>query len=137
MGCNIHGWLEVLAWPNSERSSWQGVHEIPYTRNYVFYAVLAGVRNYHRITPIASPKGIPKDAGMMSKAESEEDGPDGHTHSWLTYEELKNYDWLQNIGSFIIFDEIHIFFKALLTEMRFLSGKYGDEGVRIVFWFDN
>jgi len=138
MGCNIHGWLEVLAWPDSERIKWQDVHEIPYTRNYVFYAVLAGVRNYCNVTPISFPKGMPQETGVMSRVEAEEDGPDGHTHSWLTYKELKDYDWLQTPNDeFLLIDEIHTFFKALMHEMKFLSGKYGEEGVRIVFWFDN
>ena len=137
MGCNIHGWIEVLAWPDSERDRWWGVHEIPYTRNYVLYAVLAGVRNRGDITPISPPRGMPKDAGLMSRCEAEEDGSDGHTHSWLTYKELKDFDWLQTPDDFMIIDRIHIFFKALINEMRFLSGEYGKEGVRVVFWFDN
>jgi len=137
MGCNIHGFIEVLSWPNSERTPWQAVHEIPYTRNYVFYAVLAGVRNYCGVVPISEPKGMPKDPSMMSRVEAEEDGPDGHTHSWLKYRELKEYDWLQTVEDFMIIDKVHVFFKALMGEMRFLSGEYGEEGVRMVFWFDN
>lgn len=137
MGCNLHGYLEVNKNPESERQYWHTVHELPYTRNYVFYAVLAGVRNYWNITPISAPKGLPEDVGMMSKGQAEDDGPDGHTHSWLTYKELSDYDWLSTTSDFMVIDKIDMFFKALMGEMRFLAGEYGGENVRIVFWFDN
>ncbi len=135
MGCNIHGFIEVLEYPDSK--SWFSVHEIPYTRNYRFYAVIAGVRNYIEINPISKAKGLPTDVGMMSSVESKEMGSDGHTHSWLTYKELKEYDWLQDVGGSMLIDNIHIHFKSMLNEMRFLSSTYGEEKVRVVFWFDN
>lgn len=137
MGCNIHGFIETKEYPNSDTRQWWSVHEIPYTRNYAFYAAIAGVRNYLEITPISEPRGIPHDASLMSEATSKEDGADGHTHSWLTYKEIKEYDWLQNIGDKMLIDNIHTHFKSLMNEMRFLSGYYGEEGVRMVFWFDN
>ena len=137
MGCNIHGFIEVMEFPDSERDKWWSVHEIPYTRNYRFYAAIAGVRNYIEITPISEPKGMPYDASMMSDVTAKEDGADGHTHSWLTYREIKEYDWLQDIGEGMLIDNVHIHFKSLMNEMRFLAKHYGDERVRVVFWFDN
>ena len=137
MGCNIHGFIEVLEYPDSENDKWWEVHEIPYTRNYRFYAALAGVRNGVNIKPISEPKGMPVDASMMSRVEAEEMEGDAHTHSWLTYKEIKEYDWMQDIGDGLLIDNIHIHFKSLINEMRFLANHYGDEGVRVVFWFDN
>ena len=137
MGCNIHGFIETMEYPDSENARWWSVHEIPYTRNYRFYAAIAGVRNYIEITPISKPKGIPEDASMMSKVEAEEMGRDGHSHSWLTYKEIKEYDWLQDVGGSLLIDNVHTHFKSLMNEMRFLASTYGEEGARVVFWFDN
>jgi len=69
--------------------------------------------------------------------EAEEMGRDGHTHSWLTYKEIMDYDWLQDIGDGCLYDSVHIFFKSLINEMRYLASHYGEERVRMVFWFDN
>ena len=137
MGCNIHGFIEIMEYPESERNKWWAAHEIPYTRNYAFYAALAGVRNNIEITPISEPKGMPPDVSMMSEAESKEMGRDGHSHSWLSYKEIKEYDWLQNIGDSMLIDNIHIHFKGMLREMEYFAREYGDEKVRVVFWFDN
>ena len=141
MGCNFHGYLEVMEYPESERYKWFSVHKLPYTRSYWFYAALAGVRNYIEIEPISEPKGMPSDASMMSQADCQEDGLDGHTHSWLTATELLNYDWNQKIDyderKVTLCSSIHTHCKALLTEVAYLATQDGSDRVRLVFWFDN
>lgn len=79
MGCDIHPYVEVR-----QQEGWQKVHDIfenayfreddplddwnrptsdrPYFgRNYTLFAILAGVRNYHEVSPIAQPRGVPPD----------------------------------------------------------------------------
>ena len=141
MGCNIHGYLETMTYPNSETQKWWSVHQLPYTRSYLFYSAIAGVRNYINITPISEPKGMPSDPSIMSEADCREDGRDGHSHSWLTAQEILNYDWRQRIETYEGKEElgtsIHPDFRSLINEMAFLSAIYGLDKVRIVFWFDN
>jgi hypothetical protein len=142
MGCNLHGYLEVMEYPETEKYKWFSVHNLPFTRSYWFYAALAGVRNYIEINPISKPKGMPEDASIMSQIECEEDGGDGHSHSWLTATELLNYEWNQKIKTSdsdetILCDSLHTHFKALLTEVAYLATQYGSDRVRMVFWFDN
>lgn len=70
-------------------------------RNYDEFAVLADVRNGYgfagcdtgdAIKPIAMPKGLPEDVSSAIKKESDRWGCDGHSHSWLTAKEIKDYD---------------------------------------------
>lgn len=142
MGCNLHGYLEVMEYPEADKWNWFSVHKLPDTRNYWFYAAIAGVRNYIEIEPISEPKGMPKDPSMMSLSDAIDDGSYGHSHSWLTANELLNYEWSQKIKEgdteeTILSDSLHTHFKALLTEIAYLATQYGSERVRMVFWFDN
>ena len=66
----------------------------PYTgRNYNLFAVLADVRNYEGIVPLAQPRGLPEDVSLYVKKEHDEWGCDGHSASWFTVDELIAYDW--------------------------------------------
>lgn len=60
-------------------------------RNYDLFALLADVRNGNGIDPISEPKGIPDDSCEEIKGESEDWGCDGHSHSYYTLAELKEY----------------------------------------------
>lgn len=62
-------------------------------RNYLLFAALADVRNYLEIPIIDVPRGLPEDISSEIKKRAEFDGLDGHSHSWLTTEEIENYDW--------------------------------------------
>lgn len=77
----------------------------PYSgRNYNLFAILADVRNGRGFAgiktgqgfnPIAEPKGIPDDASFYTKKFLNSYGADGHSHSYFTLKELKEYDWAQ------------------------------------------
>jgi len=77
--------------------------EEPYGgRNYNLFGFLANVRNGfgfagvdtgNEIKPISLPKGLPKDVSDYIKKQSDDWGVDGHSHSWLTIEELEKADW--------------------------------------------
>src|SRR5207237_392615 len=86
MGCDIHMVLE-----RKTEGGWLGIHNFPYydnrnghdfplakDRNYDRFAALAGVRGEG---PEA--RGMPADASPLAKYDSDECGPDGHSHSWL------------------------------------------------------
>lgn len=71
-------------------------------RNYDLFAILADVRNGYGFAgvntgegfiPISQPKGLPEDVTDEVKKSSEEWGCDGHSHSFFTLKELKDYDW--------------------------------------------
>lgn len=66
--------------------------EIYSGRDYTLFSILAGVRDYNGIyEPISEPRGIPEDASDIVKKDKEDWGSDGHSHSYLTLKELKEY----------------------------------------------
>ncbi len=181
MGCDIHGHLEVC-WGKSK--SWWHVCNIPDDRNYDLFGVFAGVRNYVNAIPISEPKGLPDNIGFIVKRDVKRLGIDGHSHSWLTWKEIKEHDWDQTsidgrvstiklstgkeIGKASYtslqdkpIEEVHesgfdlkhleraakdlvsFVWRGFFDFMRHLAEGddgaegYGEENVRIVFWFDN
>lgn len=73
-------------------------------RNYDLFAILADVRNGRGFAgcdtgdgfkPIVDPRGVPEDASEVYKKMVEEWGIDGHSHSWVTLDEIKAYNWSQ------------------------------------------
>lgn len=115
MGCDIHFYVEHL----DEDGDWRLAHkpEVKYAgkeyqyeanyygydgRNYDLFAVLADVRNGvgfagvvtgQKLPIIDDPRGLPDDVTQVVAEESEEWGIDGHSHSWFTLRELKEFDW--------------------------------------------
>ena len=57
-------------------------------RNYKLFALLAGVRNYDGVEPIAEPRGWPDDLSPELEAERKHIE---HTPSWFTVAELQDY----------------------------------------------
>lgn len=69
-------------------------------RNYDVFGMLANVRNGYGFAgvetgdgfePISEPRGLPKDVCKEILGESDSWDGDGHSHSWLTVQELKEY----------------------------------------------
>jgi hypothetical protein len=86
----------------------EGHEKIPYGesiysgRNYDLFAILADVRNGRgfggvetggRKIPIDQPRGLPDDVSSFVQDMSDGWGIDGHSHSWFTLKELRDYDW--------------------------------------------
>ena len=142
MGCNIH-----TVWQKKVGDSWVDIEsEYEENRHYALFAVLAGVRNgvHHWVkngyfvTPIAEPRGFPKDFdvldGDMHKTDIVPKWMDterfegevwmgDHSYSWLSGEEmLKWYDDKQDLAYFF-------------EEVANLQNKYVE--IRVVFGFDN
>lgn len=87
MGCDIHSHAE-----RQVGGKWEAIPDLrPFDwRSYGMYGFLAGVRNYSAVTPLATPRGLPKDAVV------EDEGWLGdHSHSWLSVEELTAFDYDQ------------------------------------------
>jgi hypothetical protein len=142
MGCDIHlyvekrvngAWESADKWSPNEYYSEEGGNkeQVKYedafynNRNYKLFSVLADVRNGYGfagiptgevITPICSPKELPKDCTDKVKLESEIWGCDGHSHSWLTVAELDSYDWDKGI---IIY--------GCLTQSQYAALKNGEK----------
>lgn len=123
MGCDIHMYVEHKqdgVWKSADiwkpdkyfDSKYETVQKdiVEYEdrfyagRNYDLFAILANVRNGYGFAgtdtgdgfiPISEPRGLPDDVSELIKDESEDWGPDGHSHSWLTLKELLEYDWGQ------------------------------------------
>lgn len=154
MGCDIHAYAEKR---NGER--WVEVDCLPDAfddRSYGTFGFLAGVRNYSGVTPIAQPRGLPNDVSDYVRGQYDSWGGDGHTHSWLSLDELLAFDYSQPMedrrvtrqvgpnawsggctaepggGKATTYREfLGPSFERGLNELK-------DAGVeRIVFWFDN
>ena len=78
----------------------------PYTlhpyddRDYDLFGMLANVRNgtwSEPVIPISLPKGLPKDVSKFVNEKANEWNLDGHSHSFLTLEELEKYEWKKKV----------------------------------------
>lgn len=101
MGTDIYGVFEKK---NKETGLWDEVANLDFEvgRNYLLFSVLADVRNGvgfagcdtgNPITPIAYPKGLPTDSVVDQNGLLD----DLYSTSWLTLNELLDYDWDQKI----------------------------------------
>jgi len=107
MGCDIHLYTEKIKsvngvdkWVNCDHwklNSYFGDDEYEpelelislYSgRNYNLFGVLAGVRGGYEICP---PRGLPSDVSDIVKKNSDRWDGDGHSHSYFTLAELKEY----------------------------------------------
>jgi hypothetical protein len=118
MGCDIHIRIDQkVTWATGEYWIFARVESAP--RNYALFGAMAGVRN-REIGAVVEPRGnvsVPFD-------DDEYNGPDYHTHSWLTADEFQQA--MQRA------EAEHPEYLAVLAAMRAL----GPES-RIVFCFDN
>ncbi len=109
MGCDIHMRVEVRKangwemvgpiftswWREETPEPWEG-------RNYDLFAMLADVRNGYGFAgvptglgfkPISDPRGIPTDASAKGEEFMNSYDIDGHSHSYHTLRQLREYDW--------------------------------------------
>lgn len=105
MGYNIHLFVERRAgshWEPVQRrvnfsregeNLWKGFY---YGRNLNLFAMLGGRLqenpNSPQITPIQPPRGLPSDLSPELVKEVKKSSQ-GHSHSWLTLEEILEWDW--------------------------------------------
>ena len=60
-------------------------------RDYELFGILADVRNTPDDGPISEPRGLPEDVSDITKKESDIWASDGHSHTYFTLRELKDY----------------------------------------------
>lgn len=167
MGCDIHSYVEVLHngknrnWGYVEygRDKWGDLVGPFEWRDYGVFAVLAGVRNYSGVPTIQQPRGLPEGLSTFVAKQAEEEGDDGHTHSWYLLKELLDFDWDAEVEDRRTTKEIRpglfdggcttapgegvkMTYRAFMGQPFFKDldklktfGK--PDEVRIVFWFDN
>lgn len=137
MGCDIHMHIEVKI-----DGRWEHLTSPDIARNYSLFSRMAGVRQDTResIEPISYPRGLPGDCNALTKLESDRWGTDGHSHSWLSFDEIKTIVDGFGIQVFVPLSQFSAPFGT------FLLGNYVQhkeswieyvEDVRFVFWFDN
>lgn len=113
MGTDIHGFVQRRY---NENERYETVGEIENGRNYVVFAILAGVRNgfgfagcatHDPLTPVSAPRGLPVDLGWKDRWERTEFDLDSfdfgdHSQSWLTLHEILEWphwdDKLAQVG---------------------------------------
>lgn len=112
MGCDIHMYVEYKRTINGNEQWVCGdyfKHNPYYTtedkseqrysklelhgnRNYQLFTTLAGVRDYSEsVVPVSDPRGLPEDCCEFVTQENEKWDGDGHTHSWLSLKDLREY----------------------------------------------
>lgn len=163
MGADIHAYAEF----RNNLGLWEEIQDYePFSdRNYNVFSFFAGVRfgndyDYQlvwwgnggmltgrRVTPypIIAPRGLPNDVSPSVKAKSDEYGSDGHSHSWLSVEELTTYNYDKplrdrNIETKPIPEEfVNRTVRETLRENYFqeLAQLQKSKAERIVFWFDS
>ena len=146
MGCSIHAFVEHL---NPDTYQWDGVWlEPPQGRNvdadqwpklnvgrkYTLFSLLARVPEMMSFSFFQ--RGFPANASEPVKQENRRYSTDGHSHSWLTREELE-----RKCGYLMVTHEDHALYarNALKDFIQLLpdapDSDYSRQ--RIVFWFDN
>lgn len=147
MGCDIHAYWEIK---EKGKDGWTPFGYANIDRWYYPFTLMAGVRNYSNLTPISEAKGLPKDVTNVVKAISDGWDSDGHSHSWLSADELnrvvetvKENDEVDSKDMWLLIRSFR--FDSYYDQSDFLNNDEDDrfgilsiiDDVRLVFWFDN
>lgn len=101
MGCDIHAMVEAkYRYQHAEMWSWQSCGRVKIWRDYKLFAKIANVRNYDNAAFIAEHRLAGLDPEEFNDEVCSEDfhlwskdyGVDGHSHSWVTLDELQTAD---------------------------------------------
>lgn len=148
MGCDIHIFLErqngTNKWVDCTPYKRDGFDDTlrpqdRYSRNYLLFSILAGVRDYSgAVEPIAPPRGVPDDCSNGYREFVELWEPDGHNHSYFTITELlndmkKRSNTLQKetLNGFIVF------LLRMIDAMNPCDFSIDYNEYRVCFFFDN
>lgn len=94
MGCDIHGWVEVLRYPGQPKY-WSRCLDIRSLigRNYDMFALLFGVRNYADFQPVAGNRGLPEYVSEEVKDSFEAWENGAHSVTYITAKEIAAINW--------------------------------------------
>lgn len=84
MGCDIHGYIERRKKGTDDR--WELACAVNGGRNYTFFGLLNNVREELAVFP---DRGFPEDASYDLQNINEQWASDGHSHSYITREEVE------------------------------------------------
>ncbi|MGH7974947.1 MAG: hypothetical protein ACREBR_05435 [bacterium] len=133
MGCNSHLTIEVKGrWEHSPERWDLFALDIPESRHYRLYEAMAGVRG-EEDNAVVQPRGIPADADRGTLYWIKRADSDGHSHSWLYAKEfIKALEQATDdkYGNGKEWD-------SLVKVLAALETVYGENNVRLVFFFDN
>jgi hypothetical protein len=89
VGCDIHTFYEE----RKEKTTWIGtVQDLDIDRSYSMFTALCGVRDYTGESPcISKPRGLPNDVTDSIKSECGQWDGDGHSHSYVSLREVKEF----------------------------------------------
>lgn len=137
MGCDIHGVYQVK-FPSG---GWRTWGEIEDDRNYVWFSIIAGVRNYLELDPIQMDRGFPPGFHVENDEHREyrhrmmderKLWMGDHSFGWVTLKEIEDWPgWT---------DELRESCAPYLAWVQFIRTKWRDRAadeLRIVFGFDN
>jgi len=130
MGCDIHGWVEIKRYPESNfwwRAMNVGVFA---TRNYGLFDTLFGVRgNSGGLFP---DRGLPADCDESIQEEYNDGEADWHSATHVYGNEL------MEINPKTVAEENESEnWKTMFIFINLLCIKYGAKNVRMIVWFDN
>jgi hypothetical protein len=148
MGTDIHGWVEVVQELDTG-PRWVGVIRIKdiIFRTYGVFGCLFGVLNADEFDPVAAGRGIPKDASIQVYADGGDPSDPAPWASWALWGELDNVNWDER-GARAWPDEAGVMhtrtrremmdpaWELLFQMMAALATRWGEDGVRLVAWFD-
>lgn len=142
MGCDIHAHLEIKV-----EEEWLYYGQCNIGRSYSLFAKMANVRNYgNEVEPISTPRGLPTGISKMVKFHRDDYGIDGHSDSYLSYQEIRGLiEWgLENLEFIAKHDwKFRTFGLWLFGNSIYHWQEYPSDypafiqDVRLVFWFDN
>jgi hypothetical protein len=146
MGCDIH----MIVERKKNGNKWEAFmpqylkkwdDTLCVSRNYELFEHLAGVRGYSE-NAIVQPRGIPKNASQRYKSLVKNWGEDGHTHSYLTLEELLKFSYGDNylIGKHNRMSSISPEFSSIIksiTKFELAVPGVLPSDIRFMFFFDN
>lgn len=103
------------------------------SRNYSFFARLARVRGDG-----PEPKGAPDDASELARMMIDEDGADGHSHSWDTLKDFI-FKWLVSAGDESAATAVASALEGNEDLLASVAGVWPEamKLYRVVYWFDN
>jgi len=134
MGCDIHAYIEIKV-----DGTWHHYGPAEIKRDYDLFEYMAGVRGEVQDWP---PRGLPADISVVTQLLADHEGSDGHTHSWLGYDEMikvAKYGEANQESSWRYQPFGIWFFGNGIDSWRDPEYHFQTriEDVRLVFWFDN
>ena len=129
MGCDIHGTIEIKV-----DGKWIMINRLPFDgpacdRNYKRFAALAGVRGEG-----PEPRGIPSDVSESTLLYIQEWDCDGHSHSWM---DLKIAAAIFSATEFRHEPDSSASKYPMSHYFDVDEERFGNDDLRLVFWFDN